>query len=126
MPLHTLRRFLDFVFINARSENPASQRQVVANQNVENYGSIFAGVANAGYKFLDFVFIKPDRKTERQVESYGSIFVIKPKASFIAIETLNSANYSASLALESIFVLNRFLYLETCNISLLLFSRFFA
>ena len=32
MSLHTLRQFLDFVFMDARSENPASQRWVVANR----------------------------------------------------------------------------------------------
>ena len=31
MSLHTLRWFLDFVFMDARPENLASQRQVVAN-----------------------------------------------------------------------------------------------
>ena len=44
-------------------------------------------------------------------------------AGFNAFETLNSANSSASSALQSILVLNGSLYYETCNVSSLKWDR---
>ena len=58
---------------------------------------------------------------ERTKKLESSVFLLN--FSFIAFETFNSANFSASLALGSVSVLNGSLYHKTCNVSLLKYDQ---
>ena len=100
MSLHTLKGFLDFVFADARSENPASQRLVVANWTRITE----AFLLSSGYESW--------RDNQKLVLS-----VLLLNGSFVAFETLNFVFSSGSSTFGSISVLNWSLYHETCNVS---------